>query len=343
MCRQLTNIFIISLTLILLASASFAQGGYLDDARNQMERTDQLIERAKEAVYASNSPAARMILEQAIALHKQSIVRFQNRNFNLAKQLSYKAQQKAQEAIAAARQTEENQNTVLFKLEKVAEQLERIRSEVGNMETPGLKSSLETAGNNLDRAWEFYRAYQFRPAWKLANQVENAIRKIMQAANRSGARARNYEQKRQMIQQRLQQAENSLAECQSERGEQLMIKAHEAYNRAEEMANRQQFGPANKALQQARKFGEKVVEECAGGDNRLNDRLERLNAQTERLAENIDSDDHMANQLMNTIRDQLRLAAEYLEINQTRSAAASLKAAELSLKQLERYLSNGEL
>jgi len=331
---------------IFVSGVVQAQGGATDATvnavRRHLEQNDRLIDKARESVHASNVPMAVLALKQAVDLQGRAWERFHGRNYRLAKELAKSAEQNAQKAIAASRRTEENQDAVLRKLERARDLLEKAYSIAGDHQDQGLQNMLESARTNLERAWEFYREQQYRPAWKLANQTEGVAKKILRAAERAGLGESEYERRMEQIQNWLDRADQIIADCDSPKGKQLLEKAKESLQRAQRLAREGRYEPALKALQQAKRLGDQASRDCQGGE-RIQERLDRLTAQAERLSDQIQPGDGTAERLMATVRDQLRLSAEYITLEQPRSAVASLKAAELSMKQLERYLRTGEI
>jgi len=307
-----------------------------------MDQAQQVIERAQEAVQSSHSPLAEVALQQAMNLMDQAHQSYQNRNYVLAHQLSQKAMERAQQAIAAARQTEENSNSVLNKLEQVEQLMERVNDAVDDDSGPGLTTLVESARTNLDRAWEFYRSNQLRAAWKMANQVESTLRKIFRAAETQGNVQSRYEHRLETTKQIMERAEAIVANCESENAQQLMQQAKDAVHQAEELGQASRYGAALKAMQQARSMTEQAIRNCQGGVD-LNTRLERLTSQLSRLREQISTDDAPANQFIQTVSEQLQLAREMINQDNETAATAALRAAQLSLRQLERYLNSGEI
>jgi hypothetical protein len=83
-------------------------------------------------------------------------------------------------------------------------------------------------------------------------------------------------------------------------------------------------------------------EEC-GGSGTLEQRYERLRAQADRLAEQIERGDENAQRMLNTAREQLDLAHRHLNSGDVNGATAALRAAQLTLNQLQRHVGSGNL
>ena len=329
--------------LICTAGPALAQGygsnhGDLQDAlRAELERTDQLIERAKEAVQASRAPVAQLNLKAAINLQAQAWRAFENEYPRLALQLTSQAREKAKKAIAAGRMSEQSEHVVQAKLERTNEMLERARELLINQNDSHYQAIMQSARDNLDKAWEFYRSSQFRAALMLANQAEKALDKLIRNSNRDMRSQLNYERRTEAMQQLLERLRSAVADCESTNAQQLAQHACEAFERANNFAANDKFQAAIQALQQSRKMANKALRECRG-DDALVTRFERLQNELERHGENVAPSDDRGQKFLEMAAEQLRLAEDALDNDRPDTAAAALKACEMTMSQLKRYL-----
>ncbi|MDH3890949.1 MAG: hypothetical protein OEV49_07670 [candidate division Zixibacteria bacterium] len=331
--------------LIIVAGSVPAQttddrGSLTDALRAELERTDQLIERAKEAVQASQSPVARLNLEAAIDLQSQAWRAYENEYPRLALRLTKQARERAKKAIATGRMSEQSQHVVLTKLERTAEMLERARNQLIDQSDSHYLAILQSAQDNLDKAWEFYRLGQFRAALMLANQAEKALDKLVRSSNRDLRNRLNFERRADAAQQLLERARTLLAECTSPAAQQLAQHAVEAYEQANKFAANERFQAAIQALQRSRKMANQALRECRG-DDVLIKRYERLKNEFDRLAEVVAPSDDRGQKFLEMAAEQLELAREGLDNDRSETAAAALKATEMTLTQLKRYLDAG--
>jgi hypothetical protein len=343
MYRNMKLTFTILGLLILTTGSVLSQGysgdhGNLTDAlRAELERTDQLIERAKEAVQASQAPVAWLNLEAAIDLQAQAWRAFENEYPRLALRLTKQAREKAKKAIAVGRMNEQSEHVVLTKLERTAEMLERARELLIDHTDNHFQAILQSARDNLDKAWEFYRLSQFRAALMLANQAEKALDKLIRTSDRDLRNRLNFERRAEATQQLLERARSLHAECTSPSAEQMARHALEAFDRANRFAANDKFQAAIQALQRSRKMATQALRECRG-DDALVRRYERLKNEFERLTENVAPSDDRGQKFLEMASEQLRLAEEALNNNRSQTAAAALKATDMTLSQLKRYL-----
>jgi len=316
----------------------------IERLRTELENTDELIRRAEEAVQSSNSPTGKMALEKAIQLQELAWTNFHKRTqagYEAAVMFTKQARELAQRAIGTSRLTEENEDIILRKLERVTEQMQRLREEAPPDVAPQLKSLYESALVNLERAWEFYRAHRFRPAVKLCTQVEKTVQKLFNALRQQDRQWNDLERRGEKVQDLLDRLSERIGECGKEKAEMLLENARNAFRQAQEMRDQRRMEGARAALYKANQLANMAAEICRGGNDDLESRWERIKNSTDRLREQVSPDDENALRMFGQIYRQLELAKEHYEAGQRDAAAASLKAAELTLRQLKRYMKNG--
>jgi hemoglobin-like flavoprotein len=335
--------------ILLLAGPAMAQGsqngpsGQIDNLRMEMERTDQVIEQARQAVQESRSETGQIALDQAKAVQTQAWEQFRKGNaygYGQAAKLTVVARELAQKAIAASRMgspTEENEDIVLRKLERVRQLLDRAREEIAGTDNSRVRTLYQSARDNLDQAWEFYRASQYRPAVKLCNQVENAVRKMLAAAQQQKRGESQFERRAEQVQSRLEKQLQQMSDCGSENGQKLFEQAREMYRKALQMADQNNPGAAQKQLQQARRLANQANEECRNGDA-LQQRLQTMTQKFERLQQQVEQNDDLGQRLMNQIREQLQIAEKEMVAHHNEGASAAIKAAQLFMNQLANHL-----
>ncbi len=344
MLRLLSVILITAAGLLLAITSVQAQSGLLRDRLlSELERTDQVISRAREVVLTASSSQAKLAYDQAVTLQTEAQERFRlgpgGGNWDVSAKLTLQARVRAQEAIAAARDSQQNETALLRRLERASDVLDQARDAMGRTDQQVLEALYESARRNLDRAWEFYREQQYRAAVKLANQVERAAEKIQQAINRDAQRGQNFERQLENVRRFMDQVRQQTADCEDPQASQLMEQARRAFSLAEQVEAEGQREAALRALQNCRELIDQASRGCTGGSD-LQRRYERLVDQTDRLAEDVVPGDSRSAHLLQQAREQLDLAHRYLEAGQIQAAVAALKAAQLSLDELQRRTQN---
>ena len=324
--------------IALLATSGLAQtNAEVGKVRTELERTDEVIERAKEAVRATNAPVAGLALQKAIELQKGAREWFRHRRLLVAYKQTLEAREQAKKALVRSRLTEQGETVVLRKLERAAELLERAKEAMPPGPDGRLQAIYESAKNNLNRAWEFYRIQRYRAALKLANQVINAGQDILNAANRQIRRYAEFERRSDAVVELIAKAREKIAECGSDDALRLVEQAHKMYQLSRELVSESKYAAALRSLQQARKMAMEASKMC-NGVGALTRRHDRIKNETNRLAEKISPDNDAAKRLLNQVYEQLQLAEDFINRQQTEAAAASLKAAHLTLNQLKKRL-----
>ncbi len=345
--RKIFKIFVIAIVWTLAASVPILAQGYqgdrsslIDALKAELERTDQLIDRAKDAARASHAPVAQLSLKAAVDLQAKAWRAFDNDYPRLAHRLTMQAREKAKRAIAAGRMTEQSEHVVLNKLERVNEMLERARELLASRADAGYQTIFHSAQDSHSKAWEFYRSQQYRPAIKLADQAEKALRKLLRAVEGDWRGQMSFDRRSEAAEQLLQRARTLAADCASAHASELVDQATAAWRRGRELADSGNYQAALRALQQSRKLANQAARECRGEDG-LRHRFERIKNEADRLNETITPSDDQARRFIRLTHEQLELAEEALDKGRTESAAAALKAAELTMNQLKRYLDAG--
>jgi len=324
--------------IALLATSGLAQtNAQKDKVRTELERTDEVIERAKEAVRSTNAPVAGLALQKAIELQKGAREWFRHRQLSAAYDQTIKAREQAKSALVRCRLTEQGETVVMRKLERAAELLERAKEAMPPGPDGRLRAIYESAKNNLNRAWEFYRIQRYRAALKLANQVINAGQDILNAANRQIRRHAEFERRSEAVAELIAKAREKVVECGSDDALRLVEQAHKMYQLSQEPASEGKYAAALRNLQQARKMAMEASKIC-NGVGALSRRHDRMKNETDRLAEKVSPDDDTAKRLLNQVYEQLQLAENFINRQQTEAAAAALKAAHLTLNQLKKRL-----
>jgi len=332
--------------LVISAPSGHAQTGntIIENIRLELQRTDEIIDRAREMVRASKEPASALALEQAIALQKQAWDNFYKatlEGYTFAHRLTQQAREQAKQALSSARFSEQGQDAVLSKLERTEDLLRQAHEEMPSTVDESLRTIFDTARRNLGQAWEFYRNGQYRPSVKLANQVEKTAKRLLQIANRQHNFEANFQRRLEAVKQFIDRVEGEAKNCQSEPAQILIQNAKSALQTAVDLAAKGQYEQASRHLQQARKFATDAADLC-GRAKEFGGAIDRLTNEAERLREQIRPGDENGMKLLEQVFGQIENAKDFIARQDSEAAAAALRAAQLTLKQLQRYLDTGE-
>lgn len=345
MIRHLWILVLLPVLLLPLVAVT-AQPGPGDGSdgefrRAELERTDQLVERALEMLRGLDNPTAIELVGQAQQFQARAWNHFNNGEFVQARWYTQQARELLKKALNQARHNEQTEGMVLRHLERAKERLDRAAEVIAQSDNRSMVALYESARDNLTRAWEFYNSEQYRPALKLADQVEKAAEKILNSADKGQESDGTYEHRRELVLTAVQQARDAAVECSSKRGKLLLEQAEKALDTADDMAGKGSWNAAMQALQRARDFAVKSARECHGGDL-LQTRYERLVSQADKIKEQSltlsGNNREVVDRLLIQAYEQLALARGYIQSDEDEKATAALQAASLSLRQAEAYI-----
>lgn len=340
-----TKITISLVILMILATSVYAQqnrfgADQIAKVRQELERTDQLIRQAQEYLNQNNSPKAQLAYETAVKIQDKAWEYFNQDTYvgyREALFLTRQAIDKAKYAYVNGSYSEQNDDIIQRKIEMTRELYLRVKNETSFTNNQRIRTILDLADDNLQKAFEFYRNGQNRPALKLCNQVEASLKKIINVANRYQFNQANYEKNEEMVQQALENAGEIISECASEKAAQLYAQAQNNFEMAQQFAHQEKPAAALKALQKAFNHINQALRLC-NGNQFLEGRIEKIKTEADQIAETNDLNDETAQKLLEQVYLQLDLAKEFLEKEQLDMAAASVRAAAISLRQLKNLL-----
>jgi len=338
--------YVISLSLVLLACSSLMAQGHSNgqQVRRELERTDDYIVRAQEAVRASNNPVAARTLSQAETKQKNAWGQFGQQRLSIALKWTREARSTASDAYSQCRNTEQIEGVVLRKLERARDVLDRAREAFSGKQKAGHRAMIRTAEDNLTRAWEFYRDHRYTAALKLADQVEKAAKRVGKQAETQGREATLYQRRWEAVDRRVQQARETVGDCELKTAREHLEHAVEAMSLAEDLNRDARPAASLQALKRARNSAMKAINECQGLDP-LWSRHQKLSDQAERLSEKSESLSGPGGEAAQTLIDkasrQLDLAGDRLKEEKLKQAITALQAAQLALRQAERYITSG--
>ncbi|MEW6050545.1 MAG: hypothetical protein AB1644_05725 [Candidatus Zixiibacteriota bacterium] len=344
MNRLKIQILLLAALLVALAVPAMGQQGMgREVVQMEMDRTQDMLDRAKEVARTYDCPLAAAPLEQARKRQEEAEQAFAQ-NTLLGTQTAHVLTQRARDlikmALANCRQAEQNEAVVQRMMERAAELIDRAGAAVADSQDRNLVAIYEAAKDNLTRAWEFYRQKQYRPALKLADQVEKMAWKILGAEHRQNQREESYDRRHENVRQLLDRARSAVSDCGSESAQTMLRQANETFALAENLFGRGQVVAALQTLLKAREFALKATRECEGTDQ-LQARHDRLKRRLDQLS---DQSSGLSGESLQKVQEQLHQAAEQLSLaqealnsGQTDKAIAALQAAQLVIRQAEAF------
>jgi hypothetical protein len=350
MLRKLAIALAVFLSFLILAPVLKAQDGEhnlgTEMLRAELDRTDEMIDRAKDAIQNLGNPQAALALQMAEKLQQQSRDYFDKGAgyYKTSLSLTFQAREQVRIALSVGGQIEQNDGAVQRRLEHAQDLLDRAADAIQDDDNRSMHAIYDAAKDNLDRAWEFYRNKQYRPALKLADQVENAAEKLLALENGEGIRSEDFDRRLENVSRFLDQAKEATDGCNSASAATLLEEARKAFDLSKGLFDKGQIDAAFQALRQARTLAGTAARDCQGID-RLSQRYDRLRAETDRTSEKVQAlqgrNRDAAEKLVNQAYRQLELAQGYIRTGQAEKATAALQAAQLALRQVGIYIAQG--
>jgi len=344
MKTKLTMTLLVLFCLGTVAAMAQVIGTDLVRLNTALDRTDEIIQRAKDAVSESGSERAQNLLEMALRLQKLArdiTGTIDNNNLEVyalrAGQCTINAREKAQRAIAVTRQAEENDDYVRGRLERTDDLIRRVGEKVGDSLPRGLSLLLDTSREKQERALELYRNRRLRAALQLTLQTERTLKEAASQAGslfKSERRYQSHVDRYFTLWEQIEPTERSDQPgmpAQLDRAEQLK-------RQAEEFAAKNEYGEAEETMLKAVEILS-LVAEGLREPGKIKSAIDDLQQQADRLEERLaaKSDRELQNQYQNA-REHLQKAAVSYKRGELDDAAAHLQAARQVLTRIEQML-----
>jgi hypothetical protein len=348
MTKFWTRYLITAAMLVVAFCPVYGQGGQeqrREQCRQELQRTDELIGEARAAIQSSSNAIGAQALERAEQFQRGAREAFGQDAFVLATGLTRKAREQASAAISRSRQSEQFEGVLNGRLERAKDDLERARDRFEPPLDPTVATLYDQARNYLAQAWEFYRGRKFRAAGKMVEQVEQATRRLQNLSKSAQGGDESFEFRLQAVERLVEYSRELLADCGSQTGRQQLDQAAESLRQARELQADNRSRAALAALGSARQAARRAARECRDG-SLLEQRYQRLVKELDQIKSRLAESDRehgstATAELVRQASEQLELAHRYLAKNETESVLLSLQAAQIALRQAERYL-NGE-
>jgi hypothetical protein len=338
------TIFVL-LALWLSAASGLAQTQQHNRLMASIDKTDEMLNRAKEVVMESGSERARNQLEMAVRL--QNMARTMMNMYMVDEELNalragkytLSAREKAQRAIAITRQATENEDHVRRRLEKTDDIILRIEDEAGDEIPPGLRTILDSAKEKQQRAKELFRNRRLKASLQMTLQVEKTLKK---AADQVGGYQKAIRQYKSQMNRYFSLRERVELSGHADRSE-IMVALQNAerfQNRADDLALDGRYVKAEKEMAHAVEILTRVAEGLRE-PMKIQSALEGLRNQAETIREKIAEygDEEDRRQFQDAVRHLEKAGASY-EKGDFEAAAAQLQAGRQLLSRISKKLGN---
>lgn len=321
-------LLIVAGAILCLTDQAFAQ--IREEVEKELDRTDRVIERAKEAVAESRNPKAQYLLKLAMDLQGRAKEAFGGERFWLAAKLTLRAREKAFEAIGVTKRSEENENLVLKAIERTDRIIAKAKEKIFLTDNQRAFSLLEVTIRNQQRAKEFYHEHKLKVALKLTLKARESAQKSIELAEQKNKLERFARKELDRTDKLIHKASPIIKESGSLRAQDLLDKGVNLQDKARDLFGQKRFKVAIKNTQKARDFvlkALKIVEEnptprmVEKAIERNDDLINNLGPQI-RASGNQEAIDLFENGLSHQ-----KKAKQYLEDGKLKAALAQAKVA----------------
>lgn len=240
-------------TLCVLCLPALASAQTRDEVEAEIEKTDRVIEKARELLDETGAPRGRGALDMAERLQNQAKQSFTNNNLRIALGLTREARDRALASLSGIRRGEDNEEAV----ERELDRTDRVIEEVTDKFSGGQMAMrrLDQARTTQNRAWELFRNRQLRSALKLTLEArDTAARMGMRSRFGPSARDRLGDHVERQL-ERLGMAIDRVSENitpDNSTGTDALNQARQSYQDAEKAYGEGQYLIAERQLRQTR-------------------------------------------------------------------------------------------
>jgi hypothetical protein len=310
----------------------------------ELEKTDLVLERAQQAVGESGSQKGESLLDNARRLQQYARDRYHQHQYGQATETTLKARDKALEAIAATRTTEENENAVRRQLERTDQLLQAAQerlAEVTRGRGTGPAARLDFLLDRQQTAWQQFHERRLRPALKITLQVREQISRAAEQARRYRHGPANTGQDLDRLREYIDRVREPLTASGSARSTEMLDRAERRLAQADEAFSKGQMSVASEHAQICRELLDRAM---AGIDQTLDapevaELIARAQAEWNRLeGAVIDAGDKDLRELHQRAGAELRRAEAVSAAGDMAKALAHARTATKLLNDIEERL-----
>lgn len=329
-------------------AASTASGQVHSGVADELEKTDQVIERARDAATESGLAKARALVDNAAKLQQKAWDHFRRGNNRPAEQFTLKAREKAIEAIAATRSPEENENAVRRQLERTDRVLNDIRERIDDGNGPGgrggrrgLHAQLESLFRRENAAWRHFHERRLRASLKLTLKTREQAGQLVEKTRRFRHGVVDVERSLDRTRDFLDRAREPVTESGLEKNIDMLQRAERRYDQAKEAFEKNQTSVAREHLKICHELLNRAlagIEKTVDPDE-VKELIEKASQRWDRLeGAVIDAGDDSSRDMYRRAEQNLRRARSLLEQKKPVRALTQAHAAVEILNRLEEDL-----
>jgi hypothetical protein len=312
-----------AVTVLAMVSAVAAQTG--DRVREEVARTDEILERAAAVVRESESLRARELLDRAVQIQREARLNLEAARLLIAGRLTLEARGLAARALTLAREETATRSRAEREMERAARALDLARETLREVPPPASRVLMEATAL-LERSRTSFREQQYNASLRLALAAQRLVAQALAHGPVGGPRLQRELERTDHVLERVREIEAALPQAQVEalaRAVNLQDAAWAAFRdrRAEEAASRTR--EARTIALRVRSESGPLVDDAAVGDA-----LRETQVLLDRAADVIGgADDGRAAMLLERAQEHQHRARAMLESGHLRPALAQTRVA----------------
>ncbi|MDD4052932.1 MAG: hypothetical protein PHR28_13685 [candidate division Zixibacteria bacterium] len=342
--RCLSWIAILPVMFLAVGIVSAQNPHDVADLRAALEKTDEVIMQARDAVAESGSERAKNLLatseklqERARSLANAAITDHNTPLALRAAKMTVKARLQAERAIAVTRQAEENEDYVRRRLEVTDDMIRTVQEKLTAEIRPQIRLIFDSAREKQQRALEFLQSRRLKMALQMTLQAQKSLEKLLQGTELQEKAKQDYE----TLLERYLSLSDWAAAYDSRGGadtENRRRQAERQRTEAENLADDGQYMRAERTLRKAVDILAELQQK-EREPQKIAATLDELNEWAERLRPQVDqSSDGKVKRLYETARDHLDRGAVLSREGNYEQAARRLQAARQTLSEISNLL-----
>jgi hypothetical protein len=246
----------IAVLLVLLLGPSdpvHAQQGNFEHLQQYIDRTEEILLQAIDAVQESESVRARQVLQEAKRLHDQSLRLMNDGRPVISFQTSKAARKAAFDAMRIARDELSFEQRARIRLDHLRELYESVLERAQDSQHERALRFIREAERQFRRAREQYTQHNFEIAFRLLDSAEDLLRRAARLLFEGGG-ADRLERELQRTRALIDRIHEHIGEGGNPAALELLVKAEEMLARAREALSRGEPLPAIRLAKQARRL-----------------------------------------------------------------------------------------
>jgi hypothetical protein len=256
--RFLFRCLFVGITVSLLLSTA-VEAQTRANVERELQKTDDVIDRAREAVSASRNLKAENLLSMAVELQGGGREAGRQSRYRLALELTLKAREKAYEAIGYTRKDEENEHVVLRAIERTDQIIDKAKDAAADLDRKRARSLMEMTTGSQQKAKEFFREHRLKMALKFTLKARENARRLVELARNGKRTSRLAEKELQRAYELIEKSSVIISRSQNQSAEELLGRARSLQTEARDLANQEAFSRSMEMSQQARQMVEKAL------------------------------------------------------------------------------------